>query len=150
MNWTVKTSTWVVAAAAGASLALQIACGGGSDYSAPSPSSGGGTVGATVTITSSGVSSATPRIALGQKVRFTNNDSRPHEILTTPHGTHTDCPELNVIDMLQPGQSKDSNALNTRRGCGFHDHLSPDDQSLRGQVLVGLTEADPNPPDPGY
>src|SRR5262245_36791279 len=117
MNRHVKTSTCVVAAAAAATLALQIACGGGNDYSAPSTSSNssGGTVGATVTITSSGVSSATPRIALGQRVRFTNNDSRPHEILTTPHNAHTDCPELNSIDLLQPGQSKDSNPLNTRR-----------------------------------
>jgi plastocyanin len=136
-------------------LLLVQACGGGSgssgDYSssptAPSPT---GTVGATVTLTTDGSSTATPRIARGQRVRFTNNDSRPHQILSTPHGTHTDCPALNEIDMLSPGQSRDSGVLNTQRGCGFHDHLNPDDERFRGQVLVGLTESDPVPPPPDY
>ena len=137
-----------LAVAAIAIAYLHPACGG--DSSSPSsPSGGSSTVGATVTLTANGVSNASPRIALGAKVRFTNNDSRPHQILTTPHGTHTDCPALNV-DMLQPGQSKESGALNERRGCGFHDHLSPDDQRFRGQVLVGLSEGDPAPPPPAY
>ena len=127
-------------------------CGGGSDGSSSSPTapSPSATVGATVTLTGSGVTTATPRIARGQRVRFTNNDTRPHQILTTPHGTHTDCPALNEIDMLSPGQSKDSGVLNESRGCGFHDHLNPDDQQFRGQVLVGLNESDPSPPPPAY
>ena len=136
-------------------LLMVQACGGGSSSSggnspsptAPSPT---GTVGATVTLTTNGSSTATPRIAGGQRVRFTNNDSRPHQILSTPHGTHTDCPALNEIDMLSPGQSRDSGVLNTQRGCGFHDHLNPDDERFRGQVLVGLTESDPVPPPPDY
>lgn len=127
-------------------------CGGdgGGSSSSPTAPSAAGAVGATVTLTANGVSNASPRIALGERVRFANNDSRPHEILTTPHGTHTDCPALNEIDMLQPGQSKDSGVLNVRRGCGFHDHLNPDDQRFRGQVLVGLSEGDPVPPPPDY
>lgn len=127
------------------------ACGSGGDSStSPTGPSTGGTVGATVTLTANGVSAATPRIALGQSVRFTNNDSRPHQILTTPHGAHTDCPALNEVDMLSPGQSRASGVLTVRRGCGFHDHLNPDDQRFRGQVLVGLSESDPIPPDPDY
>lgn len=126
------------------------ACGGGSYGSPSSPTgpSSSAAVGATVTLTANGVTNATPRIARGQRVRFTNNDSRPHQILTTPHGTHTDCPALNDIDMLSPGQSKDSGVLTEQRGCGFHDHLNPDDQRFRGQVLVGLSESDPTPPLP--
>jgi plastocyanin len=133
-------------------LAALPACGGGYDGSsstptAPSPT---GAVGATMTLSATGVSAATPRIARGQRVRFTNNDSRPHQILSTPHGTHTDCSALNEIDMLSPGQSRDSGVLNDQRGCGFHDHLNPDDTRFRGQVLVGLSEADPVPPNPDY
>lgn len=129
-------------------VCLQLAC---KSSSAPAaPSGGGETVGATIVITANGVSSKEPRIALGQRVRFTNNDTRPRQILTTPHGTHTDCPALNEIDMLQPGQSRDSGMLSERRGCGFHDHLRPDDDRFRGQVLVGLSEGDPTPPPPSY
>jgi plastocyanin len=128
---------------------LHAACGGGSD-SPSAPTGGGTTVGATITLTPNGVSDGTPRVALGARVRFTNNDTRPHEILTTPHLVHTDCPALNDIGILQPGQSKDSGTLNERKGCGFHDHQSPDDLRFRGQVLVGLTEGDPAPPPPSY
>lgn len=147
MNWNLEGGRSAGAAAAVAIACLQLACGGSSSPSAPS---GSGTVGATITIGANGVSNASPRISLGARVRFTNNDSRPHEILTTPHLIHTDCPALNEVGMLQPGQSKDSGAFNERRGCGFHDHLNPDNQSFRGQVIVGLNEGDPNPPDPSY
>lgn len=125
------------------------ACGGTSSDTPTAPSTDGG-VGATVVLTGNGAGTSAPRIGLGQRIRFTNNDSRPHQILSTPHGAHTDCPALNEIDLLSPGQSRDSGVLNVRRGCGFHDHLNPDDQRFRGQVLVGFTEADPTPPDPDY
>ena len=133
-------------------LAALPACGGGygGSSSTPTAPSSTGAAGATVTLGATGVSTATPRIARGQRVRFTNNDSRPHQILSTPHGTHTDCPALNEIDMLSPGQSKESGVLNEQRGCGFHDHLNPDDTRFRGQVLIGLSEGDAVPPDPGY
>jgi len=136
-----------LAAAAIAIACLYPACGGDSPSS---PSGGSSTVAATIFLTATGVSDASPRVALGARVRFTNNDTRPHEILTTPHLVHTDCPALNDIGMLQPGQSKDSGALNERKGCGFHDHLNPDDQRFRGQILVGINEADPAPPPPAY
>ena len=140
----------IAALSVGVVLALP-ACGGGG-YSSPSAPSGGssGAVGATVTLTANGVSDASPRISVGQKVRFTNNDSRPHTIYTTPHLVHTDCPSLNDVGVLQPGQSKESGVLNDRRGCGFHDHSNPDDTRFRGQVLVGLSTGDPTPEPPGY
>lgn len=142
----------VVAIAAGAGLAaagLAAACGGGGTKSTtPSPTTA--TVGATVTITANGVSDATPRINAGQAIRFTNADSRPHQIFTTPHLVHTDCPALNEIDVIAPGQSRDSGALNQARGCGFHDHMNPDNNAFRGQVLVGLSASDPTPPPPAY
>lgn len=137
----------------GAAVAIVLwlaACGNGGSYGTPTAPSTGDAAAATVTLTANGVSNATPRIALGQRVRFTNNDSRAHQVLSTPHGVHTDCPALNQIDMLSPGQSRDSSVLNDRRGCGFHDHLNPDDQRFRGQILVGLGESDPVPPDPDY
>lgn len=150
-----KVTSWLDTAAVLATFLLfgfgLSACGGsGNGGSSPSASSSGGAVGATVTLTSSGVSNAAPRIPSGTRVRFTNNDSRAHQVFTTPHGTHTDCPALNEVGMLQPGQSADSGALNDRRGCGFHDHLNPDDERFRGQVIVGFGDNEPDPAGPVY
>lgn len=143
-------------AAVALSVALWMgACGGGGGYTSPTPPSPSPvpttpTVGATVTITANGVSDAAPRINVGQRIRFTNSDTRTHQILSTPHGPHTDCPALNSIGTLAPGQSGESGALNERRGCGWHDHMNPDNNSLRGQVLVGIGAGDPTPPPPDY
>ncbi|MSO55592.1 MAG: hypothetical protein EXQ55_01520 [Acidobacteria bacterium] len=131
-----------------------VGCGGGGSGSTPttpSTTSGStGTIGATVTINASGLSDSTPRIKLGERVRFINADTKAHQILTTPHLLHTDCPGLNNIGSLAPGQSGTSDALSSTRGCGFHDHFDPDNNSFRGQVLVGLSSSDPVPPDPNY
>ena len=128
--------------AAIAALALTVACGGSSGSSTPTtPSTGGGsgssgTGAATITITSAGVSPKTVTIAVGQRVTFVNNDSRNHEMNSDPHPTHGDCPGLDQVGFLAPGQSKTSGNLNTARACGFHDHLNDSNTSLQGTIVV--------------
>ncbi|HEY7445400.1 MAG TPA: hypothetical protein VH701_23435 [Vicinamibacterales bacterium] len=133
-------------------LAGLAACGGDSNPARPTPGSGGnsGAIDATVTINANGVSDNQPRVNVGSRIRFTNSDSRVHTIYSTPHGTHTDCPALNDVGILQPGQSRESGVLNVRGGCGFHDHNDPDNNAFRGQVLIGIGTADPLPPPPAY
>lgn len=124
---------------------------GGGNPNPGSPSGGGsGAVGATINLSASGVDNPTPSISLGERLRITNNDSQVRQMLSTPHGTHDDCPGLNSIGALAPGQSGTSQPLMTARGCGFHDHNNPDDNRFRGQVLVGLAPGAPPPPDPSY
>ena len=141
-----------------------IGCGGGGGSSSggggnagggnPNPvgSSGGGSggVGATINLSANGLDNTQPSVGLGERLRVTNNDTRTHQFMTTPHNVHTDCPALNAIGSLAPGQSGTSDPLTSARGCGFHDHMNPDDPKFRGQVLVGLASGDPPPPDPSY
>ena len=140
------TSAFGVAVA----MALTVgACGGGGDGGSgtpTTPSPGGGGTQHTITITSSGLDPREITINSGQVVRFVNNDTRAHEMLTTPHLMHTDCPPINSVGNLSPGASRDTAALNTVRICGFHDHLNPDDTRFRGQINVGTQEG----PTPGY
>jgi hypothetical protein len=124
--------------------------GGGGNPNPGGPSGGSGAVGATINLSANGVDNATPSIALGERLRITNNDSQVRQMLSTPHGTHDDCPALNSIGALAPGQSGTSQPLTTARGCGFHDHNNPNDNRFRGQVLVGLNPGAPPPPDPSY
>jgi hypothetical protein len=36
----------------------------------------------------------------GTRVTFINNDTRVHEMDSDPHPDHTDCPEINQVDLL--------------------------------------------------
>ncbi|HEX9367311.1 MAG TPA: hypothetical protein VF921_11820 [Vicinamibacterales bacterium] len=96
------------------------ACGG-----APSTPSGGGTTTTTITITSTGVSATQTNVTPGARVTFVNSDTRSHNMTSDPHPEHTDCPEINTVGLLQPGQSRETGNLVTVRTCGFHDHDDP-------------------------
>jgi plastocyanin len=118
------------------------ACGGNSNPSAPTnpppPSGGGGgtSSGTVFTLTPAGVDPKELTISPGTRVQFVNNDTRNHEINSDPHPTHGDCPEINAVGFLTPGQSRETGTLNTPRTCGFHDHnLFPQPQ-WEGRIIV--------------
>ncbi len=118
-----------------------ITCGGSSSTTPTTPSSTPSTTGPststnTITITSAGVSTKSLQIAVGTRVLFVNNDSRSHNMLSDPHPEHTDCPELNQVGFLSPGQSRETGNLVTARTCGFHDHDDFSVQSLQGQIVI--------------
>jgi hypothetical protein len=108
-------------------------CGGGSSPTTPSPP---GTNQPTVTISASGAVTTEIVVAPGTRVLFINNDSRPHEMSSDPHPEHTDCPEINQVGLLDPGQRRETGNLNTVRACGFHDHRNPEAASLRGRIVI--------------
>jgi len=125
----------VMAAAAAMTAA---ACGGGSSSSSTGPT-GACTPSSnpnTIVIQSNQVCPQTLTIAIGGQVTFINNDSRVHEMDSDPHPEHTDCPALNQVDFLNPGQSRTSGNLTVARRCGFHDHSSPETASLKGTITI--------------
>jgi len=113
-------------------LLLATACGGGSP-SSPSPDAA-----ATITITSSGVSITQVTVPAGSRVLFVNNDARSHNMTSDPHPEHDDCPEINTVGLLVPGQSRETGNMNTVRTCGFHDHDDPPPGGSRwtGRITV--------------
>ena len=90
----------------------------------------------TITITSAGVNPQRITVAPGTRVTFINNDTRQHEMNSDPHPTHGDCPPIDDVGFLAPGQSKQTGNLTVIRTCGFHDHNQPDTASLKGQIIV--------------
>jgi plastocyanin len=139
-----RARTIGIAAAFAAATALTIAaCGGGGGGSPTSPSPGGGSGGggtgtsaATIVIGADGrVQNPAVTVPVGSRVSFQNNSSRAHDMSSDPHPQHTDCPELNVGN-LQPGQTRQSQNLNTARTCGYHDHNEPDNESLKGSIRI--------------
>jgi plastocyanin len=128
-------------------LLLAAGCGGGNNNPPTSPTPPTTTTGpttttapptntTTITITASGVSPQSITVSPGTRVTFVNNDSRTHEMNSDPHPTHGDCPPLDDVGFLAPGQSKQTGNLNTVRTCGYHDHNQPDVRSLQGQIIV--------------
>lgn len=122
-------------------IALSVSCGGSSN----SPSggttspSGGCTPSASPTtfvIQNNTICPATMTVSRGTQVTILNSDSRTHEMTSDPHPEHTDCPPLNDIGFLNPGQSRQSGNLLVARKCGLHDHGSPDTASLKATITI--------------
>ena len=118
-------------------------CGGSDTPSSPSPTPTTPTPTptptpstATITIAASGVSPRSVTIVSGGRVTFVNNDSRAHDMSSNPHPDHTDCPAVNQVGFLQPGQSGTTGSLTTVRTCGFHDHNRDFDTSLQGTIII--------------
>jgi plastocyanin len=109
-------------------LTLASACG--STPTAP------GEADATIVIGPAGVSPAEVRIKAWSRVMFINQDTKPHTIVSDPVDTHSDCPPINSVGLLNPGESRTTGTLHLERTCGFHDHTNQSEPSLRGRIIV--------------
>src|SRR5258706_2123645 len=118
---------------------LMLACGSDS-ASAPSGPSGTCTTGSNVTtivITSAGaVCPANITIARGTQVTFVNQDRIGHDMFSDPHPDHNDCPEINQVGHLEPGQSRQTGNLVIARVCGFHDHVLFTNTALQRKITI--------------
>lgn len=118
------------------------ACGGGSSSGSggtpttPTTPTSPPVATTTITITSAGVTPQNITVPAGSRVTFVNNDNRQHEINSNPHPSHGDCPAIDDVGFMSPGQTKLTGNLTVVRTCGFHDHNQPDVASLHGQIIV--------------
>jgi len=116
---------------------LQASCGSATSTTpSPQPTSpaGGTPSSVVITITQNGVSPKNVTVPLGSQVTFVNNDTIAHLMFSDPHPEHTDCPDLNQVGFLAPGESRQTGNLNVARTCGFHDHDLPLVAGLHGSI----------------
>jgi plastocyanin len=113
-------------------LCLAASCSKSPTTPTPSPTP----VAATITITAAGVSPKSVQVALGSRIRFVNNDTREHDMGSDPHPDHTDCPPINQVGILKPGEQRDTGNLVVARTCGYHDHEDPDNTALQGSIII--------------
>jgi hypothetical protein len=59
---------------------------------------------------------------VGGTVTFANNDSINHDVAGGPDPEHRDCPEIDAVGFLTPGQSRQTQPFSRARTCEFHDH----------------------------
>ncbi len=113
--------------------ALAAACGGSGAPSTPTTSDNPNQM----VISAAGV--LTPSeitVTAGSRVLIVNSHSKPHQIASDPHPEHTDCPEINQVGLLGPGERRETGNLVTVRTCGLHDHDDPDNASLHGRIII--------------
>ena len=105
--------------------------GGGCGSSPSSPSAA-----ATITIGAAGVSPKQVRIRAINYITFINQDTRPHVIASDPVDVHTQCPALNRVGVIAPGESRETATLSTPGTCGYHDHNDAENANLRGSIVI--------------
>jgi hypothetical protein len=91
---------------------------------------------AVITINPAGVTPTEVRIKAWGRVKFVNNDTQSHTMVSDPIDTHNQCPPVNEIGLLAPGESRTTGTLNLARTCGFHDHTNQSNASLKGRIIV--------------
>lgn len=94
-----------------------------------------------VTITPSGVTPKGLRVPIGSRVTFVNNDFLAHDMESDPHPTHTQCPMINQVGFIGPGESKQTGVFSDERTCGYHDHNQDTNPAFRGTIVAGLPAA---------
>jgi len=109
-------------------------CGGGGNGPATAPDPARSEP--IVNVTARGFEPPSVVVAVGGRVRFQNFDDRSHSIASNPVDTHTDCPGINEVGLLVPGQVKATAPFREPRTCGFHDELSEATQLLTGSITI--------------
>jgi plastocyanin len=117
--------------AAGLSVGLAACGGGGTNGPTPTPNNPN-----VITIASGIASPKELTVAPGARVLFVNNDGRRHDMTSDDHPDHLECPAINQVGLLIPGQNRETGNLIVVRTCGFHDHEDPDNANLRGRIVV--------------
>jgi len=130
-----NVSSLVGGAAAALALAAAFSCGGSSS-TGPSGTCTPSANPNTLVVMNNAVCPSAITVARGGQLTIINQDSTSHDMTSDPHPEHTDCPELNAIGFLNPGQTRSSNNLNTARRCGMHDHINPNSTALRATITI--------------
>ena len=122
-------------------ITMGAACSSGASPASPTPApptspapAPAGTP--TITINASGMSPLEITIAVGQRVTFFNNDSRPHDVVGGVDPNNPDCPEIIQAGFLAPGQRGDTAVFTTARTCEYHDHTMLSVPAFQGRIII--------------
>ena len=130
-----NVSSLIGGAAAAIALAAALSCGGSSSTGPTgtcTPSSNANTL----VVMNNAICPTSLTVTRGSQLTIANQDSQSHDMTSDPHPEHTDCPEINAIGFLTPGQTRSSNNLNTARTCGIHDHANPNSNALKARITI--------------
>lgn len=89
-----------------------------------------------LTIAASGVTPPISHVSPGVPVRFVNNDSVAHRLVSAPELGYGDCPEMATLGVLAAGQSGTVTLTRALVICGFHDEAGPTNRAFQGLLVA--------------
>ena len=120
--------------------AVTLSSCGSSSGNMNGPSAGGtctaSSTSTTITISNNTVCPQNITVPRGSQVTFVNTEPITHEMNSDPQPTHEDCPEINAVGNLVPGQSRQTSNLVIAKRCGFHAHILFQTKSLQGSITI--------------
>jgi hypothetical protein len=131
---------WLIGAAA----LMVAACGWSSVPVAPTPPSAASVASEpappatppTVTLSASGFSPLEVVVTVGARVTFVNADRIGREVQSGLEHNVRDCPEIDVLGFIVPGQSRQTAVFEQAKRCRFHDHDSVGIPAFQGLIVV--------------
>jgi plastocyanin len=125
-------------------IAMVAACGSSSSPAAspaaPTPSGPAPAAPAaepsTITIASTGFSPLEVTVPVGARVTFVNGDRVAYDISSGLDHASRECPEIDVVGFLLPGQSRETSAFDQPKTCRFHEHGHLGIAAYQGRIVV--------------
>jgi streptogramin lyase len=107
-----------------------------SPVSAPAPTTPAPSGPSAIFITPAGFSPSEVTIAVGGRVTFINDDTRPHDLVGGLDPARPECPEIAIAGFLSPGQRRDTGVFTAARDRDFHDHAAIGVPAVQGKILI--------------
>jgi plastocyanin len=101
-------------------LPLAASCGSSTPAS-PTSNPGAHTLPSTVMIMDTGPTPKELTIGVGATVTFMNHDAVPHGVAGGAEPARPDCPEINAVGVLMPGEIRSTSPFTTAKTCEYHD-----------------------------
>ena len=90
----------------------------------------------TITITSSGVSPVVLHRDHPLTATFVNDDTVSHHLESAPELLWDNCPEMNALGNLKPGERRDVAFSEADAVCAYHDAAQPGNVAFQGYVAI--------------
>jgi plastocyanin len=112
---------------------LAAACGSSSPTGATQVTDGAGhAMPLTVMILPTGMSPDEVTVAVGDRVGFMNHDTVPRQVAGGPDAAKPECPEIDAVGRIIPGEIRSTAPLPTARTCEYHVQST----AFKGRIVI--------------
>lgn len=90
----------------------------------------------TVTISATGFSPLEITVPLAARVTFVNADRIGRDVVSGLDHITRDCPEVDAVGFLGPGESRETATFDQAKTCRFHEHANVGNPAYQGRIVI--------------